>query len=159
MAIDTNHLIQIANELKALDQHREKLFAELQRIADGIGGAPAAPRRGRPPGSRTQASAQAAAAVVRRGSGRPPGSRNQAKAVVPTKPVAPAPRRKRRSGLTRKVVDFLKSSGGAHTAGEIVAALKLPKTTSQIASVSTTLVRLAKEGRAKKDRVRGYRAA
>ncbi len=57
------------------------------------------------------------------------------------------------------VVDFPTKSGGAHTAGEIVAALKLPKTTSQVASVSTTLVRLAKESRVKKDKERGYRVA
>jgi len=136
--IDTNRLVQIANELKDLDQRREKLLAELQRIAGGIsGGIPAAPHRGRPPGSR-----------------------NQAKAVVaPAKPVTQAPSRKRRKGLTTNVVEFLKNSGGAHTAGELVAALKLPVTKSQSASVSTTLMRLVKEGRAKKDKERGYRAA
>jgi hypothetical protein len=160
MAIDTNRLVQIANELKSLDQHREKLLAELQRIAGEIsGGASIAPRRGRPPGEPTRASAQKAAVVVRRGPGRPPGSRNQAKPAGPATPAAPSPRKGRRGGLTTGVVDFLKTSGGAHTAGEIVAALKLPKTTSGLATVSTTLVRLAKAGRVKKDKERGYRAA
>jgi hypothetical protein len=153
MAIDTDRLLQIANELKAHDERREKLLAELQRIAGGItGGAPAAPRRGRPPGSRNQAS-QGTAVVVRRGPGRPPGSRNQAK------PGAPAPSRKPRKGLTTDIVEFLKNGGGAYTAGEIVAGLKLPSTKSRVSTVSTTLTRLAKEGRLKKDKVRGYRAA
>ena len=147
MPIDTNRLVQIANELKSLDQHREKLLAELQRIAGGIGGgAPTATRRGRPPGSRTQTNAQGTSAVGRRGPDRPPGLR------------APATGRKRRKGLTADVVAFLKSSGGAHTAGEIVAALSRPKTKSGISTVSTTLVRLVKEGRVKKDKQRGYRA-
>jgi hypothetical protein len=131
MAIDTNRLVQIAAELKELDQRRERLLVELQRIAGGIeGAAPAARRRGRPPGSRNQA-----------------------------KPAAPTPGRKPRKSVTTDIVEFLKSRGGAHTAGEIIAALKLPKTKRQNWSVSNALVRLLTEGRAKNDKVRGYRAA
>jgi predicted transcriptional regulator len=78
--------------------------------------------------------------------------------VAPAKAAAPAPGRKRRKGLTTDIVGLL-AGGGSYTAGEIVAQLKLPKTTSQTASVSTTLVRLRKEGRVKKDKERGYRAA
>jgi hypothetical protein len=158
MPIDTNRLVQIANELKTLDQQRAKLLAELQLIARGITrNIPAAPRRGRPPLSWVPAPTPAA---VPRRRGRPPGSRNQPKpAVAPAKSTAPAPGRKPRKGLSTDVVAFLKTSGGAHTAGELVAALKRPKTKGGIASVSTTLVRLAKEGRVKRDKVRGYRAA
>ena len=136
MTLDTNRLVQIAGELKELDQHREKLLSELQRIAGGIGGAAPTARRGRPPGSRNRAKP----------------------AVAPAKSAVTAPGRKPRKGLTTNIVEFLKSGGGAYTAGEIVAGLKLPKTKSGMATVSTTLVRLAKEGRAKKDKVRGYRA-
>jgi hypothetical protein len=137
MAIDTDRLVQIANELRSLDQHREKLLAELQRIAGGISApAPAARRRGR---------------------GRPPDSRNKAKpAVAPAKAAAPASGRKRRKGLTTDILGLL-SDGAAYTAGEIVVKLGLPAKRSK--SVSTTLVRLAKEGRVKKDKERGYRAA
>jgi len=137
MAIDTDRLVQIANELKSLDQHREKLLAELQRIArDVSGGAPAAPRRGRPPRSSLPAVPPSRGERgVRRTNGR------------------------RKRGLTSSVLEFLKSSGGAHTAGELVAALNRPKTKSSISTLSTTLVRLAKEGRVKKDKERGYRAA
>jgi hypothetical protein len=138
MSIDTDRLVTIANELKSLDKRREDLLAELARIAGGVAGP---------------------AAVVRRGPGRPPGSRNEAKPAAPGKPATAAPRRRRRGGLTTGIVDFLKASGGAHTAGELVVALKRPKTKSGISTVSTTLVRLAKEGRVKKDKERGYRAA
>jgi hypothetical protein len=138
MAIDTDRLVTIANELKTLEQRREGLLAELQRIAQGISGAVSvAPRRGRPPLSW-----------------------HPTKVVTSPKVVPTVARgRKRRMGLTTDIVEFLKSSGGAHTAGEIVAGLKLPKTKSGVSTVSTTLVRLAKEGRAKKDAQRGYRAA
>jgi hypothetical protein len=136
MSIDTNRLIQIANELKTLDQHRQRLLAELQRIAGDVTGvAPVARRRGRPP----RASVPAA----------PP---SRAELVVPRRNGG------RTKGLTSAVLDFLKSSGGAHTAGEIVVALRRPKTKSGLATVSTTLVRLAREGRVKKDKERGYRA-
>jgi hypothetical protein len=138
MAIDTDRLIQIAAELKNLDQHREHLLAELQRLARDIGGGTVAvPRR----------------------PGRPPGARTQVKGAVQARPAAAASGGKRRKGLTTDIIEFLKSSGGAHTAGEIVAALNLPKTKSGVSTVSTTLVRLAKEGRARKDKQRGYRAA
>ncbi len=131
MPIDTDRLVTIANELKNLDKRRVELLAELARIAQGGGGSAAiAPRRGRPPGSRNQA-----------------------------KPAPATPGRPRRKGLTTDIVEFLVTSGGAHTAGEIVAALGRPKTKSGIATISTTLVRLAKAGRVKKDRERGYRAA
>jgi hypothetical protein len=53
----------------------------------------------------------------------------------------------------------LTSGGGAHTSGDVIAGLKLPKTTGQVASVSHTLVRLVQKGHLKKDRERGYRAA
>jgi hypothetical protein len=148
MPIDTDRLVQIANELKTLDERRGKLLAELQRIAGG--GAPA---------PLSWAPTKPARAAVPRRRGRPPGSRNQAKVMVaPAKPLTPAPSRKRRKGLTTDVMGLL-AGGGSYTAGEIVAQLKLPKTTSQTASVSTTLVRLRKEGRVKKDKERGYRAA
>src|ERR1700722_5982702 len=151
MAIDTDRLVQIAAELKELDRSKEHLLAELQRIVGGIGAAaPVARQRGRPRGLGTKARAQGAAPVV---PGRPRGSLNQPKAA------APGVGRKPRKGLAADIVEFLKSSGGAHTAGELVAALKRPKTKGGIASISTTLVRLAKEGRAKKDKERGYRAA
>ena len=141
MPIDTDRLVTIAHELKSLDQRRDKLLAELHRIAGG--GAPA-------PLSWVPTKPAPAAAPRRRGPGRPPGSRNQAK------PSAPAPGRKRRKGLTTDVVGLL-AGGGSYTAGEIVAKLGLPAKRSK--SVSTTLVRLGKEGRVKKDKVRGYRAA
>lgn len=131
MAIDTTRLITVAHELKTLDERRESLLAELRRIAQGINGDIAIVARGRPPLSSAPAK------------------------VVP----AVARGRKRRKGLTNDIVEFLKSGGGAYTAGEIVAALKLPKTKSGLSTVSTTLVRLAKEGRARKDKERGYRAA
>ena len=131
MNVDTDRLVRIANELKALDEHREKLLAEIQHVARGIGGAVfiGSPR------ARPRLSSIRAAQV----------------------PAAPGP--KPRKGLTTDIVELLKNGGGAYTAGEIIAGLKLPKTKSGMATVSTTLVRLAKEGRAKKDRVRGYRAA
>ena len=50
MAIDTDLLVAIANELKTLDQDK-KLLAELQRIAGGIGGTPALAVADAPPGS------------------------------------------------------------------------------------------------------------
>ncbi len=147
MSIDTDRLVTIAAELKDLDKRREELLGELQRIAGG-GPAPVVRRGpGRPPGFGTKPTAHA-----RRGPGRRPGSRNQAK------PVAPTPGRKPRKGLTTDILGLL-TDGVAYTAGDIVGKLELPKTTSQTASVSTTLVRLAKEGRVKKDKVRGYRAA
>jgi hypothetical protein len=150
MAIDTDRLVQIANELQSLDQRRDKLLAELHRIAGG--GAPA-------PLSWVSTKPAAAAAPRRRGPGRPPGSRNQAKVMVaPAKPLTPAPSRKRRKGLTTDVLGLL-ADGGAYTAGEIVGKLGLRPTKGKIASVSTTLVRLRKEGRVKRDKVRGYRAA
>jgi hypothetical protein len=146
MPIDTDRLVQIANELKTLDERRGKLLAELQRIAGG--GAPA---------PLSWAPTKPARAAVPRRRGRPPGSRNQAKVMVaPAKPLTPAPSRKRRKGLTTDVMGLL-AGGGSYTAGEIVAKLGLPAKRSK--SVSTTLVRLGKEGRVKKDKVRGYRAA
>jgi hypothetical protein len=147
--MDADRLIQIAAELKTLDQRREGLLAEIGRIAAGIGvRGSAAPRRGRPPGSKNQAS------VVRRGPGRPSGFQNQ------TKPVASMRGGKRRSGITASIVEFLKNGGGgAYTAGEILDGLKLPKSKGLATTIGTTLVRLAKEGRAKKDKQRGYRAA
>jgi hypothetical protein len=154
MPIDTERLVQIANELKSLNQNREKLLAELQRIAGAIGGGvPAAPRRGRPPGSRNQASAQGTAAVVRRGPGRPPRS------LAPAVAVPPVTDRKPGKSLTTDIVEFLKSGGGAYTAGDIITRLKLPATKHQNWSVSNALVRLVQEGRLKKDKVRGYKAA
>jgi len=135
MAIDTNRLVQIANELKSLDKRRDDLLAELQRIAGGVGStAPAARRRGRPPGSR-----------------------NQKPAATPAK-AAPAPGRKPRKGLTTDVVGLL-ADGGSYTAGDIVGKLGLSPRKSKIATVGATLFRLVKEGRVKKDKVRGYRAA
>jgi hypothetical protein len=147
MSIDTNRLVQIAAALKELELSKEKLLAELQRIA---GGESAAPRRGRPPLSWVPAPT---AAVAPRRRGRPPGSKNRAKPAV-----APAPGRKPRKGLTTDIVGLL-AGGGAFTAGDIVGKLKLPATKSKISSVSTTLVRLVKDGRVKKDSKRGYRAA
>jgi hypothetical protein len=153
MPIDTDRLVQIANELKSIDERRDKLLAELHHIAGGIGGGvPAVPRRGRPPGSRNRASAQGTAVVVRRGPGRPPGSRNKAK------PVASAPGRKRRKGLTTDVMGLL-AGGGSYTAGDIVEKLGLQPRKGKISTVGATLFRLVKEGRVKKDKVRGYRAA
>jgi hypothetical protein len=137
MAIDTDRLVQIAAELKTLDQNREKLLGELQRIAGGSDGAAPATRR----------------------RGRPPGSRNKAKpAVAPAKSAAPAPGRKPRKGLTTNIVGLL-ADGGAYTAGDIVAKLGLSPRKTKIATVGATLFRLVKEGRVKKDKVRGYRAA
>jgi hypothetical protein len=142
MAIDTDRLVQIANELKSIDQHREKLLAELQRVAGGRdGGAPVARRPGRP--SRSLAPAKLLPVV-------PP---SRAEFVVPQKKPAPKER------LTTAVVDLLKSSGGAHTAGDIITRLNLPATKRQNWSVSNALVRLVNDGRLKKDKVRGYRAA
>ncbi len=149
MPIDTDRLVLIANELNTLEQQREQLVAELQRIAGG--GAPSAPRRGRPPLS--WAPARAAPASRRRG--RPPGSRNQVKPVA--KPAAPAPGRKPRKGLTTDVVGLL-AGGGAFTAGDIVEKLGLQPRKRKISTVGATLFRLVKEGRVKKDKVRGYRA-
>jgi hypothetical protein len=128
MAIDHHRLVQIAGELKNLDHRRESLLGELRRIAGGGGVVTAAPR------------------------GRPPRS-GVASGVAPTSS-KPHPRKKR--GLTRAIIDLLESSGAAYTAGDIVAELKLAKSKSKLASVSTTLVRLAKEGRVKKDEERGY---
>jgi len=152
MAIDTDRLVQIARELKTLDERRDTLLAELHQIAGG--GAPAAPRRGRPPSLRPRGTA----VVVRRGPGRPPGSRNQTKPVAPAKSAAPAPARKPRKGLTTDVVGLL-ADGNAYTAGDIVGKLGLSPKRSKIATVGATLFRLVKEGRVKKDKVRGYRAA
>ena len=138
MAVDTNRLVQIAADLKELDRRRDALLAELARIAGGGGGvaAPAARRRGRPPGSRNQV---------------------KTVAVAPARP-ASKPGRKRRKGLTTDILGLL-ADGSAYTAGEIVAKLGIPATPGKVSSVSTTLVRLAKEGRVKKDATRGYRAA
>jgi len=134
MAIDTDRLVQIAADLRDLDKRREALLAELARIAGGgAGAAPAARRRGRPPGSRNQAKAQA-------------------------KPAAPARGRKRRKGLTSDIVGLL-ADGAAYTAGDIVAKLGLQPRKGKIATVGATLTRLMKEGRVKKDATRGYRAA
>jgi len=153
MPIDTDRVVRIAHELKTLDQHREQLVAELQRIA---GDESAAPRRGRPPLSWVPAPTPAAAPRRR---GRPPGSRNRAKqAVAPAKSAAPAPGRKPRKGLTTDVVGLL-AGGGAFTAGDIVEKLGLSPKRSKIATVGATLSRLVKDGRVKKDAKRGYRAA
>jgi hypothetical protein len=131
MAIDTDRLITVANELKTLDERREKLLAELHRIAQGIsGGGLVTPRQASP--ARSGAPAKIAPLALSRG---------------------------RTKGITADIVDFLKSGGGAYTAGEILAGLRLPKSKSRLSTISTTLVRLAKEGRAKKDKQRGYRAA
>ncbi len=66
MNIDTDQLVQIANELRSLEKRREELLAELARIAGGGGGAaPAVRRRGRPPGSRNQAKAKPAVAPAK----------------------------------------------------------------------------------------------
>jgi hypothetical protein len=158
MAMDHDRLIQIAAELKSLDQRRVGLLAELGRIAQGTGGA---------------------SAIIRRRPGRPPGSRNNAKppTPAPSRPgrlprslasAAPPSRAelvvhrgigRRKKGLTTAIVDLLQGTGAAYTAGDIVRDLKLPKTKSQISSVSTTMGRLVKEGRAKKDEERGYLAA
>ena len=135
MSIDTNRLIQVANELKTLDQHRQRLLAELQRIAGEVTGvAPAARRRGRPP-------------------------RVSVPAAPPSRAELVVSRRPPKKGLTTAIVEFLVSTGGAHTAGDIVARRNLPATKRQNWSVSNALVRLVKEGRVKKDKVRGYRAA
>jgi len=128
--IDTDRLVTIANELKTLDQRREKLLAELHHISRGDGG-------------------RASVASL---PGRSRSSPIQSQPVFSTG-------RKPRKGLTSGIVDFLGSSGGAHTAGEIVAGLNLSRTKGRLSTVSTTLVRLAKEGRVKKDKERGYRAA
>jgi hypothetical protein len=131
MSID--RLVQIANELKTLDHHRAKLLTELERIAGGLsGGVAAAPRRGH----------------LSRSSVVPTVAPSRAELVVS--------RRRRKKGLTTAIVDLLQGNGAAYTAGDVVRDLKLPKTKSQIASVSTTLVRLAKEGRVAKDEERGY---
>jgi len=143
MPIDTDRLVQIANELKSLDQRRDKLLAELHRIAGG--GAPA-------PLSWVPTKPAPAAAPRRRGPGRPPGSRNQAK------PSAPAPGRKRRKGLTTDVVGLL-AGGGAFTASDIVEKLGLQPRKGKISTVGATLFRLVQAGRVKKDKERGYRAA
>jgi hypothetical protein len=135
--MDADRLMQIAAELKTLDQRREGLLAELGRIAGGIGGW----------------------AVVASRRGRPPGSRNQAKAVVaPAKPATQAPGRKPRKGLTTDIVGLL-ADGGSYTAGDIVEKLRLSPKKGKISTVGATLFRLVKEGRAKKDKERGYRAA
>jgi len=49
--------------------------------------------------------------------------------------------------------------GNAYTAGDIVGKLGLSPPKKKIATVGATLFRLVKEGRVKKDKVRGYRAA
>ena len=131
MPIDTDRLIQIAGELKDMEQRRERLLTELQLISQGE--------------ARSVNSTKVASVQVRSPS--------------PTKPPVMRRRRQRKAGLSVAIVDLLKSSGGAHTAGDIVTRLNLPNTKGQTASVSTSLVRLAKEGRLKKDKVRGYRAA
>jgi len=142
MSIDTNRLVEIATQLKGLDRLQETLLAELQRVA---GGAPAARRGGRPPTTQ---------AVAPRRRGRPPGSKNKANAATP----ASGGGGKRRKGLTTDVLGVL-ADGGSHTAGDIVEKLKLQPKKGKIASVGATLFRLVKEGRVKKDKVRGYRAA
>jgi len=53
----------------------------------------------------------------------------------------------------------LLADGGAYTAGDIVGKLGLSPKKNKIATVGATLFRLVKEGRVKKDKVRGYRAA
>jgi hypothetical protein len=155
MAIDTDRLVRIAHELKTLDEQREKLLAEVHRIAGG--GDPTAPRRGRPPLSWVPAKPAPAAAPRRRG--RPPGSRNQARSTAPAKSVpTPTTGRKPRKGLTTDVVGLL-AGGGSYTAGDIVEKLGLQPPKKKIATVGATLSRLVKDGRVKKDKVRGYRAA
>jgi len=141
MAIDTDRLVAIAHELKTLDQRRDKLLAELHRIAGGGTPTPL-----------SWVSTKPASATAPRRRGRPPGSRNQ------TKPAAPAPGRKPRKGLTTDLMGLL-ADGGAYTAGDIVGKLGLSPKKSKIATVGATLFRLVKEGRVKKDKVRGYRAA
>jgi hypothetical protein len=56
MAIDTDRLVTIANELKSMEKRREELLGELHRIAGGAGGAASLVprRRGRPPRSMNQ---------------------------------------------------------------------------------------------------------
>jgi len=132
MAVDTDRLVQIAAELKELDGHRDSLLGELARIAGALGGNGVHP-------------------AVRRG--RPPGSRNR------PRPAQLVNGRRPRKGLATDIVEFLKRGGGAYTAAEVVEGLKLPKSKSKASTVSTTLTRLTKEGRAKKDAQRGYRAA
>jgi hypothetical protein len=133
MAIDTNRLVQIAAELKAIDQQREKLLSELHRIAGGTGGGgPASRHRGGLPRASVSAKPPPAAAPGR------------------------SEHKRRKRGLTTAIMDLLEETGAAYTAGDLVRDLKLRKTKSQISTVSTTLVRLAKEGRVKKDEERGY---
>jgi Fe2+ or Zn2+ uptake regulation protein len=79
--------------------------------------------------------------------------------AVPTRAelVVHRPGRPGKPGLRVAIIELLKSSGKAHTATDIIVKLNLPKTKN--ASVRTTLWQLANEGRVKKDKVRGYRAA
>jgi len=132
MSSDTARLVEIASELKQVEDRRARLLSEMQSLLGG----------------------------ERRGPGRPPGRPGRpAGRAVARKPAGARRGRQRRAGLSTSLLDLLKSTGGAFTAGDLVERLNLPKTKNQISSVSTTLVRLVKEGRAKKDKQRGYRAA
>jgi hypothetical protein len=129
MTIDTDRLVQIGADLKDIEQRRARLLSELQGIARG--GAPTASKGLRAPETLMASRPQLSLA---------------------------RPRRQPKVGLSTAIVELLKGTGAAHTAGDIVVGLNMPKTKSRVASVSTTLVRLAKEGRLKKDKQRGYRA-
>ncbi len=76
--------------------------------------------------------------------------------MAPTKPAVPG--RKPRKGLTTDLMGLL-ADGNAYTAGDIVGKLRLSPRKTKIATVGATLFRLVKEGRVKKGKERGYRAA